>query len=149
LRLEVNDHLLPVSHRAAAGVQALRLLKSEQLVGLAITGTLDPVLLVSAQGWAKRVTTQAIKLCQLGDLGTYWFQFSQRSDTIAGLTTAFPDDVVTLCTSRGRAVEVGVDVAPLASREHKGHLLLEMQPDEEIQQVIVPQLMAEVGDPVS
>jgi DNA gyrase subunit A len=149
LRLEVNDHLLPLSHRAATGGQVLRLLKSERLVGMAVTGTIDPVLLVSAQGWAKRVTTRAIKLCQPGDLGTYWFQFSQRSDSVVGLTTAFPEDMVTLCTSQERAVEVCVDVAPLANREHKGQMVLEMQPDEAIQQAIVPQLMAEVENPVS
>ncbi|NJN48921.1 MAG: hypothetical protein HC805_02865 [Alkalinema sp. RL_2_19] len=47
LRLEANDQLLPASNRAAAGVQAMRILKSEQLVGLGITGTVDPVLLMS------------------------------------------------------------------------------------------------------
>ncbi|MBE9030382.1 DNA topoisomerase IV, partial [filamentous cyanobacterium LEGE 11480] len=143
LRLEANDQLLPASNRAAAGVQAMRILKREQLVGLGVTGTVDPVLLVSAEGFAKRLTTQTIKLSQPGELGTHMFQFSSKTDTIVALTTAFPEDIVNLQTTAENQFELCVDDAPLASKEHKGERIVDLEADERIAAVYLPMLMAE------
>lgn len=138
LRLEVNDQILPSTNRSAPGILALRVLKIEQLVGLAITGTLDPVLLVSAEGYAKRVTTQGIKLSQPGELGTHMFQFTNRTDTVIGMTTAFPEDVVTLITSEDQAYELGVDDVPLGAKEHKGEQIVDLGEEEKITDLILP-----------
>ncbi len=143
LRLEANDQLLPASNRSAAGVQAMRILKSERLVGLGITGTVDPVILISAEGYAKRITTQAIKLSQPGELGTHMFQFSSQDDAVVALTTAFPEDVVTIQTSAGDQRQLCVDDAPIASKEHKGQQVIELAADEQIEAVYLPLLMAE------
>jgi DNA gyrase subunit A len=143
LRLEANDQLLPATNRAAASIQAMRVLKSEQLVGLGVTGTVDPVLLVSAAGYAKRVITQTIKLSQPGELGTHMFQFSHKNDTVVALTTAFPDDVVTIVTSAGHQFELGVDDVPTTSREHKGEPMVELADDDRVTAVYLPMLLAE------
>jgi DNA gyrase subunit A len=143
LRLEANDQLLPASNRAAAGVQAMRILKRESLVGLAITGTVDPVILISAAGFAKRVITQSIKLSQPGELGTHMFQFSSQDDIVVALTTAFPEDVVTLYTSAGKLVEIGVDTAPIGGKEHHGAQVIELTADDQVEAVYLPRLMAE------
>jgi DNA gyrase subunit A len=143
LRLEANDQLLPATNRAAAGIQAMRVLKSEELVGLAITGTVDPVLIVSAEGYAKRMTTQAIKLSHPGELGAHLFQFSAKTDRVVALTTAFPEEVVVLITNESNTAELCVDDAPLASKEHKGEQILDLNPEERIEQVCLPLLMAE------
>lgn len=138
LRLEANDQILPSTNRAAPGILALRVLKIEHLVGLAVTGTVDPVLLVSEEGYAKRVTTQAIKLSQPGELGTHMFQFTNRTDTVVGMTTAFPEDVVTLITSEGQIYELCVDDVPLGAKEHKGEQIVDLAEDEKITDLILP-----------
>jgi DNA gyrase subunit A len=143
LRLEVNDTLLPASNKAAAGAQAMRVLKSEALVGMAITGTVDPVLLISAEGYAKRVMTQGIKLSLLGELGTHLFQFSAKTDRLAALTTAFPEDNVLLCCTQGAAIEICVDDAPLTGRDSKGEAMLELAEGDRIEQVYALMLYAE------
>ncbi len=143
LRLEANDQLLPASNRSAAGVQAMRVLKSERLIGLAVTGTVDPVLLVSAEGYAKRLTTQAIKLSMPGELGAHVFQFSAKTDSVVSLTTAFPDEEVILLTNEGNTALLRVDDAPLASKEHKGEPMLDLNEEERIEQVYLPLLLAE------
>jgi DNA gyrase subunit A len=143
LRLEANDQLLPASNRAAASIQAIRVLKSERLVGLAITGTVDPVLLVSAHGYAKRVITQTIKLSQPGELGTHMFQFSSKSDAVIALTTAFPEEVVSLQTSAGNQFELCVDDVPTLSKEHKGELVVELADDERVTAAYLPMLFAQ------
>jgi DNA gyrase subunit A len=138
LRLEANDQILPSTNRAAPGILALRVLKIEHLVGLAVTGTVDPVLLVSEEGYAKRVTTQAIKLSQPGELGTHMFQFTNRTDTVVGMTTAFPEDVVTLITSDGQIYELCVDDVPLGAKEHKGEQIVDLAEEEKITELILP-----------
>jgi DNA gyrase subunit A len=143
LRLEANDQLLPAGNRAAANIQAIRVLKSERLVGLAITGTVDPVLMVSAHGYAKRVVTQTIKLSQPGELGTHMFQFSSKNDAVIALTTAFPEEVVSLQTSEGNQFELCVDDVPTLSKEHKGELVVELADDEQVSAVYLPMLWAE------
>jgi DNA gyrase subunit A len=143
LRLEANDQLLPIGNRAAASIQAIRVLKSERLVGLGVTGTVDPVLLVSAHGYAKRVVTQTIKLSQPGELGTHMFQFSSKNDSVIALTTAFPEEVVSLQTSEGNQFELCVDDVPALSKEHKGELVVELADDEQVTAVYLPMLLAE------
>jgi DNA gyrase subunit A len=143
LRLEANDQLLPIGNRAAASIQAIRVLKSERLVGLGVTGTVDPVLLVSAHGYAKRVVTQTIKLSQPGELGTHMFQFSSKDDRVIALTTAFPAEVVSLQTSEGNQFELCVDDVPALSKEHKGELVVELADDEQVTAVYLPMLLAE------
>ncbi len=138
LRLEANDQILPATNRAAPGILALRVLKTEHLVGLAITGTADPVLLVSEEGFAKRLTTQAIKLSQPGELGTHMFQFTNRTDKLTGMTTAFPEDIVTLVTSEGQLYELCVDDVILAAKEHRGEEVLDLGEEERITQVVLP-----------
>jgi DNA gyrase subunit A len=140
LRLEANDQLLPATNKAAAGIQAMRVLKSETLVGLAVTGTVDPVLLISQTGYAKRMTTQSIKLSLPGELGTHLFQFSAKTDRLAALTTAFPDEMVIVITGEGAVAELNVDDVELASREHKGYLAVELDEGDRIERVY-PQLL--------
>jgi DNA gyrase subunit A len=146
IRFDVSDDQLPVHNRNSPGLSGMRITRSEHLVGMAITGTADPFLLVSAEGYAKRITTGALKLSNPGDLGMHVFQFSSKGDRIVGMTPAFPEEVVVLRTSAGRARDFIVDDAPLASREHKGDLALDLEPEESVEQVIWPQLSAVVAE---
>lgn len=143
LRLEANDQLLPATNRAAAAIQAMRVLKREQLVGIGVTGTIDPILLVTALGYAKRLTTQSIKLSQPGELGTHMMQFSSKEDAVIALTTAFPEEVVTIETSAGNVFELGVDGVPIGSKEDKGESVVDLEADEQITAVYLPLLLAE------
>jgi DNA gyrase subunit A len=146
IRFDVNDDQLPAHNRNSPGLSGMRITRSEHLVDMAITGTDDPFLLVSAEGYAKRITTGALKLSNPGDLGMHVFQFSSKGDCIVGMTPAFPEEVVVLRTSAGRARDLIVDDAPLASREHKGDLAIDLEPDEFVEQVIWPQLSAVVAE---
>jgi DNA gyrase subunit A len=143
LRLEANDQLLPATNRAAAAIQAMRVLKREQLVGIGITGTIDPILLVTALGFAKRLTTQSIKLSQPGELGTHMMQFSSKDDQVIALTTAFPEEIVTIETSAGNVFELGVDGVPIGNKEDKGESVVDLEADEQITAVYLPMLLAE------
>jgi DNA gyrase subunit A len=146
IRFDVNDDQLPAHNRNSPGLSGMRITRSEHLVGMAITGTADPFLLVSASGYVKRMTTGALKLSNPGDLGMHVFQFSSKTDRIVGMTPAFPEEGVLLLTSAGRAPGLRVEDAPLASREHKGDLALTLAEEEFVDQVIWPQLSVVVAE---
>ncbi|NJN48920.1 MAG: hypothetical protein HC805_02860 [Alkalinema sp. RL_2_19] len=70
------------------------------------------------------------------------FQFSSKDDLIVALTTAFPEDVVCLQTNMGNQFEFCVDDAPIASKEHKGLQVVELEAEEQVEAVYLPILLA-------
>ncbi|MEQ8964062.1 MAG: DNA gyrase C-terminal beta-propeller domain-containing protein, partial [Coleofasciculus sp. C2-GNP5-27] len=55
LRFEINDQNLPIMGRTAQGNQALRLRRREELVGCVAIAPNQNLLLVSEQGYGKRI----------------------------------------------------------------------------------------------
>ncbi len=78
LRLEVNDEQLPILSRTAQGNLAIRIRKQEKLAGCAVIYQEDDLLLLSEQGYAKRLPTDAVRLSSVGELGTQAFQFTKK-----------------------------------------------------------------------
>ncbi|HEY9734874.1 MAG TPA: DNA gyrase subunit A [Trichocoleus sp.] len=118
LRFEINDENLSVMGRAAQGPQALRMRKQETLVGcVALSADNDCVLLVSAQGYAKRLPASAIALASRGGLGTQAFHFSQKTDTLAAMTAATPGAVATVLTTTERVAQIAVAEIPRQGKD--------------------------------
>ncbi|UBF27220.1 DNA topoisomerase 4 subunit A [Kovacikia minuta CCNUW1] len=140
LRLEVNDEQLPVLSRTAQGNLAIRVRKQEKLVGCSVIYQEDDLLLVSAQGYTKRLPTNALRLSSLGELGTQAFQFTKKTDVLAGVVAVFPDAEVTVMTSTNRIARLHREDVPLKNRDDKGSNVLKLEPDELIVEVILPQL---------
>jgi DNA gyrase subunit A len=140
LRLEVNDEQLPIMSRTAQGNLAIRVRKQEKLVGCSVIYQEDDLLLMSEQGYTKRLATNALRLSSLGELGTQAFQFAKKTDALAGMVAVFPDTEVTIVTSTNRIARLGRDDVPLKNRDDKGSSILKLEPDERITDVILPQI---------
>jgi len=140
LRLEVNDEQLPILSRTAQGNLAIRIRKQEKLAGCAVIYQEDDLLLLSEQGYAKRLPTDAIRLSSVGELGTQAFQFTKKADFLAGVVAVFPDAEVITVTSTNRIARLGRDDVALKNRDDKGDRVLKLEPDELITDVILPQL---------
>ncbi|MCM1985235.1 DNA gyrase/topoisomerase IV subunit A [Lyngbya confervoides] len=76
---------VPVLGRTAQGNKALRLLKKENIVGIAPVQPDQTVLLVSRKGYVKRFPLNILRQGHPGDLGTQFIQ-RQRGDEIVALT---------------------------------------------------------------
>jgi DNA gyrase subunit A len=87
LRLAVNDANLPVMGRAAQGPMLLRLLPGEAVVGADSVQAGGGVVLASRRGQVKRLATDALRLCQRGDLGQIGLRFLERDDSLVDLRT--------------------------------------------------------------
>lgn len=132
LRLEINDEQLPMMSRTAQGNLAMRLRKQEKLVGCTTIYADDTLLLVSEQGYAKRVSIDELRLCKPGELGTQAFQFHTKSDTLVGMVSAPSEAEAMVLTTTNRVARLLIDKIVLKGRDEKGDRLFKLDAQERI-----------------
>lgn len=132
LRFGVDDEHLPVMTRTAMGLQALRLLKHQQMVGCVTVGKDDQLLLVTQEGYGKRMLANQLKLANRGDLGTQALKFTSRTDNLVSMVRTTPGTEVALVTNKERVVRLGVEMIPILGKDAKGESILQLNRDEKI-----------------
>ncbi|NEU73532.1 DNA gyrase subunit A [Hassallia byssoidea VB512170] len=132
LRFPVNDEQLAIMGRTAVGLQALRLLKHQQMVGCVTFAKDSNLLLVTEEGYAKRIPVKEFKLANRGDLGTQALKFKSKTDNLAGMVMAIASSEVALVTNRERVVRLSVETVPLLGRDATGESVLQLNRDEKI-----------------
>jgi DNA gyrase subunit A len=132
LRFEVNDAQLPLMGRSAQGTQALRLRGKERLVGCATLSAQDNLLLVSEQGYGKRLPASAIRLANRGDLGTQALQFKTATDSLVGMISASRTPEVALITSAERAERLSIKSVKLYGKDGTGDRIAKLKSEEKI-----------------
>jgi DNA gyrase subunit A len=90
LRLKADDIQIPSVGRSAAGNIALRLGSSETQIGVSIIDLPNypsaELILITAEGFAKRISAGNIKAAMRGAIGAQCFKFSSRSDKLVSMT---------------------------------------------------------------
>ncbi|MBN3960590.1 DNA gyrase subunit A [Nostoc sp. NMS8] len=132
LRFAVNDEQLPIMGRTAMGLQAFRLLKNQQMVGCVTVGKDDQLLLVTQEGYAKRMAASQLRAANRGDLGTQALKFASKTDNLAGMVMAIASGEVALVTNKERVVRIPMETVPLLGRDVKGESILQLNRDEKI-----------------
>ena len=132
LRFPINDEQLPIMGRTAVGLQALRLLKHQQMVGCVTFAKDSNLLLVTQEGYAKRIAVKDFKLVNRGDLGTQALKFKSKTDNLAGMVMAIASSEVALVTNRERVVRLSVETVPFLGRDAIGESVLQLNRDEKI-----------------
>ncbi|MCC5598052.1 DNA gyrase subunit A [Nostoc favosum] len=132
LRFAVNDEQLPIMGRTAMGLQAFRLLKNQQMVGCATVGKDDQLLLVTQEGYAKRMPASQLRAANRGDLGTQALKFASKTDNLAGMVIAIASGEVALVTNKERVVRLPVETVPILGKDVKGESILQLNRDEKI-----------------
>ncbi|MBD2596628.1 DNA gyrase subunit A [Nostoc spongiaeforme FACHB-130] len=135
LRFAVNDEQLTVMGRTAMGLQAFRLLRNQQMVGCATVGKDDQLLLVTQQGYAKRMPASQLRAANRGDLGTQALKFANKTDNLASMVKATTPEVA-LITNKERVVRLTVDTVPILNRDTTGESILQLNRDEKIIAVV-------------
>ncbi|MBD2727663.1 DNA gyrase subunit A [Nostoc sp. FACHB-892] len=133
LRFAVNDEQLPIMGRTAMGLQAFRLLKNQQMVGCTTVGKDDQLLLVTQEGYAKRMLASQLRAANRGDLGTQALKFASKTDNLAGMVIAtIASSEVALVTNKERVVRISVETVPILGRDVKGESIIQLNRDEKI-----------------
>ncbi|WP_287298082.1 DNA gyrase C-terminal beta-propeller domain-containing protein [Moorena sp. SIO2C4] len=131
LRFEVNDKQLPIMGRSAQGNQALRLKGKEKLVGCVVLGEEENLLLVSEQGYGKRLPVQAIRLANRGDLGTQALQFKTAKDGLVSMVRdSIANDVMVVTSLGGK--RLAMKSVPIWGKDGTGDRIAQLKPEEKI-----------------
>ncbi len=132
LRFEINDEQLPVMGRTAQGNQALRLRRREKVISCVTLSVDDNLLLVTEQGYTKRLPVSSIRRVNRGDLGTQALQFNSSTDSLLGMVPALPTSEVVLLTSAERVVSLRSDSVKLWGKDGTGDRISKLNPEEKI-----------------
>jgi DNA gyrase subunit A len=135
LRFIVNDEQLPILGRAAMGLQAFRLLKDQQMVGCVTVRQDDQLLLITQEGYAKRISVNQLRSANRGDLGTSSVKFTNKTDNLAGMLLVTSVAEVAIITNKERILRVQIDEIPLLDRDAKGESVFQVNREEKIMTV--------------
>ncbi|PSB54868.1 DNA gyrase/topoisomerase IV subunit A, partial [Chamaesiphon polymorphus] len=97
LRLALASEQIPLMGRVSQGIQALKVGNREQIVGCIPANSTDEIVLVSRQGYAKRIPIAAIRIVQTGNMGTHAMQFAIKTDNL--LYINIPAETLDLVTT--------------------------------------------------
>jgi DNA gyrase subunit A len=136
LRLEINDEQLPLMSRSAQGLQLVRLGKQEEIIGCISLGTDDEMLLMTAQGYAKRMAVSAIRAISRGDLGVQGMAFATKADRLVGLVPAFPGDTIVVITDEDHLAYLSVDDVEVMDRNDGGDRPLKLSRKEKVTRLV-------------
>ncbi len=139
-RVEVNDDLLPIASRNSQGNSGIRVGKTERIVGWAIGQTFDTFVLVSEQGYAKRMAISALRRAQAGELGTQAFQFATKTDMLTGIViaSAAGEEIFTLTTNQNRLARLVAESVEVVGKDGKPERLVKVNKGELITNLVLP-----------
>ena len=90
LRLKADETQIPTVGRSAAGNIALRLSSAETQVGVSILDLQNhpnsELILITAEGFAKRISAANIRSAVRGAIGSQCFKFQSRADQLVSMT---------------------------------------------------------------
>lgn len=144
LRLVINDEEVPIMSRTAQGQQALRLSKQEKLVSCMVLNSDDELLLITAQGYVKRLRVPSIRLTHRGELGTYAIQFATKADLLIGAAPALPGSEVTVMTDADQLLRIDVDSIKIGGKDGTGTRAVKLAKKEKLVEIC----SLEVGEEV-
>jgi DNA gyrase subunit A len=90
LRIKADENQIPTVGRAAAGNIALRLGSSESQIGVSVLDLVNypssELILITAEGFAKRISANNIRSAVRGAIGAQCFKFQSRTDKLVSMT---------------------------------------------------------------
>ncbi len=132
LRFEINDAHLPMMGRNAQGNQALRLQSRERLVGCEAVSADGNLLLISEQGYGKRIPASVIRQVKRGDLGTQALQFKTAADSLVVMIAASRASDVALVTNIERVIYIPINSVKVRGKDGTGDRITKLKQNEKI-----------------
>ncbi|HEY9701222.1 MAG TPA: DNA gyrase C-terminal beta-propeller domain-containing protein, partial [Allocoleopsis sp.] len=132
LKFPVNVHQLPIMGKVAQGSQGISLGKREKLIDCMTMNPTEVILLISQQGYGKKLPINNIRSANRGDIGTQVLQFANKTDMLAGVLPIKNAGEIIVITSHQRMIKIGIDKIKVGGKEGTGDRILELNADERI-----------------
>ncbi|NEO25623.1 MAG: DNA topoisomerase IV, partial [Kamptonema sp. SIO4C4] len=137
VRFPVDDQQMPIMGRTAQGNQATRVRVNEQIVGCATVKKQQEVMIVTQQGYAKRLQLDTLRQVSRGDIGTQAIQFRKKSDHLVGiLPCPALDAEVPVITSNNRVLYFPVQSVQQWAKDGYGDRVLKLESGEVLREVV-------------
>jgi DNA gyrase subunit A len=130
LRLALASEQIPLMGRVSQGIQALKVGTRERIVGCIPANNTDDIILITRQGYAKRIPISTIRIVQTGNMGTHAMQFAIKTDSL--IYISLPPENLDLVTTTHRHQLISIDRIQTYGKDGTGDKLLDLNPDEEI-----------------
>lgn len=113
LRLRADEMQIPTVGRTAAGNIALRLGSAETQIGVSVldlqNNPTSELILITAEGFAKRISANYIRSAVRGAIGSQCFKFQSRADRLVSMTAiANPRPDLPITFLIGQANDIGL-----------------------------------------
>jgi DNA gyrase subunit A len=148
LRFAIDDEQLPIQNRTTQGLQALRLSKQEQIAGGVALNPSDEFLILSAQGYVKRLKASQFRLANRGELGVQATQFATKTDRVVGIAPVLPAADLTILTSTDRVARVPIEQIPLMGKDGTGDRLVKLNRGEKVVNWSIATAPSDVGESI-
>jgi DNA gyrase subunit A len=135
LRFILGDRQLPMMGRTSQGVTALRLGLNEEFVNLWAVNPSDTLLLVSNQGYAKKIAVNSIRLANRGDIGTQALQFSHKTDGLVGAVVSSGIKEVAILSDRDQTIKLPLDKVAMWGKDGTGDKLSQIKAGETVMEL--------------
>jgi DNA gyrase subunit A len=143
LRMPADEEQIPMLGRAAMGDQALRLRQTETLVAaIALDLGENPdteIVLITAQGMAKRIGADNLRLAPRGSIGSQTMTFRNKQDYLVAAAAIAPQHTqITLLVGRSsedqqpRILQIPITELPLQPCNSPGQSIVELSSTEKI-----------------
>ncbi len=147
LRFAIDDEQLAVMTRTAQGNAAVRVRKAEQVVGCAVIDAGEDVVLISQQGYIKRLDGASLRLGNRGDLGIQAMQFALKGDRLLSILPAVATADVLIMTNEQRVAQIYLEDMMASDRNSTGDRLLKPKRSETLTAAyLLPSLDNDKGD---
>lgn len=145
LRVPITDDFVPLMGRTAQGNLVMRLRKNEDIIGCVATTPQDDLLLITAKGYAKRLSVSTLRLATPDErLGMLVFQFALKTDRLAGIVLAEAETEVNVVTDDSRVAVLRSDRIPFWGKDGAGDRVLKLSRGEAIVTAVAPTLSLEL-----
>jgi DNA gyrase subunit A len=132
LRLLVDEPDLTLMGRNAMGNQAIKLRYGESMIGCVNGRQMHHLILITQQGYSKKIPLNVFRRGKLGDLGTPALQFKQKDDQLALITFSDTDKTLILPTSHNRRLIIDVDTINEWGKDGTGDQIVKLSSGETI-----------------
>jgi DNA gyrase subunit A len=130
LRLALASDQIPLMGRVSQGIQALKVGTRESIVGCIPANSDEDLILVTRQGYAKRIPISNIRIVQTGNMGTHAMQFAIKTDSLIHVSLP-PESLEAIATNHRHEV-IAIDRIQTYGKDGTGDKLLDLAPGEEI-----------------
>ncbi|MDD4878168.1 MAG: DNA gyrase subunit A [Candidatus Nanoarchaeia archaeon] len=135
LAVKFDEQDVRAMGRTAAGVRAVRLSKSDYVIGLEVALEIASLLTVTENGYGKRSPISEYRLIKRGGKGVINIKTSGRNGKVVGIKTVMPHDEVMAVTQNGVVIRTPASDISEVGRNTQGVRIMKLREEDKVKSI--------------